>query len=340
MVTQELHIELDILLQKINSHWNQNLLPQEKDLFINREITRYINRRISRLGNKRGEGLFDTVKRTTELAPLITTVSLPVIINESKEAEVLLPFDFLYYITSEASTCCSCLNVTPVTSVRYEATFSPIKEPSLFSLSASQGLFNFNITPNDLPSDYLIETRIPAYKNDIGFVKALLVIIEKYNTTDIEFTYDKVNNVFIARSYSPFTLGYNTPEGYRHIAVKAISYTRYPSPDFPLMSRIDAIDEEFSRPIKQSYLSGAKDEKGLVTLRGDKLIYTFKSVISDRVNLTYLKKPRKIDLLLQSNSELSDTTLEEVVADTAQRILGVLGADGYAKYVQENILIE
>jgi len=33
MTTQELHIELDLLLQKVNSHWNQNLLPQEKIYF-------------------------------------------------------------------------------------------------------------------------------------------------------------------------------------------------------------------------------------------------------------------------------------------------------------------
>ena len=111
MQAQELHIELDILLQKVNSHYNQNFIPQEKDLFINNEVLRYIKRRIDKLSNRKQTGIFDTIKRTTDLSPLLVTRRLPVMYNENnqKEAKVMLPFDFLYYVSSEVSVCCPCM---------------------------------------------------------------------------------------------------------------------------------------------------------------------------------------------------------------------------------------
>ena len=71
MTAQDLHIEIDLLLQKVNTHWNQNLLPQEKDLFLNREVTRFIKQRLNTLSNIKREALFDTVKRTVDLSSIL-----------------------------------------------------------------------------------------------------------------------------------------------------------------------------------------------------------------------------------------------------------------------------
>lgn len=341
MTTQELHIEIDLLLQKINSHWTQNLLPQEKDLFINREITRFINRHIDRLGNKKRTGIFDTIKRTTELAPLLKTRSLPVIYDTiKKEAKVLLPFDYLYYVSSEVSCCCSCVNAELETKGYYTAEISPLKSINNFPLVINQGLYRFTIEPSDIPSDYLIEDNIPAYKNNIMLTNALNLLLEQKNTLDLEVKYNKQTNKFEFRSSSHFSIHYTDASGLRPVLTTLNSYKGYKALKDSSFSTVDVIDEEFSRDIKSSYLSGAKDEKSLVILRDKELFYTFKGVIADYVNLTYLKKPKKIDLLLQSNSELSDSTLEEILSDTAQRIMAIIGSDNYAKYVEEHSIIE
>ena len=97
MTTQELHIGIDLLFQKVNSHYNQNIQPAEKDLLINREILRYVNKLINPLNSLKGQAAFDVVKKTVELAPLLRTIDVPLLIdNNKKEAKILLPFDCLY----------------------------------------------------------------------------------------------------------------------------------------------------------------------------------------------------------------------------------------------------
>lgn len=338
MQTQELHIELDILLQKVNSHYNQNLLPQEKDLFINREIIRFINRRISRLSNRRQEGLFDTIKRTVELSPLLKTKRLPVMYSkDKKEAVVLLPFDFLYYVSSELSCCCPCLgNVVYSTFYyTYDLNLSQLSYEN-FKIELTQGLFTSKVSDADIPDDYYIEDDVPYYSNQIMFTNALIQRFHQVNDSSVEIVFDKVHNVLTFRSLVPFSAKINGNE----VQVVPVECNKLEDIANPLFSTIEPIDEEFKGHIKRSYLSGAKDEKTLASIRATELILTMNSVIGDYVELTYLKKPNKIDLLLQCNSELSDETLSEIIADTAQRVMGVIGNDTYAKYAQENILIE
>lgn len=339
MQTQELHIELNVLLQQINSHSNQNFLPQEKDLFINNEIVRFINRRIDRLGNRKQTGLFDTIKRTIELSPLLTTRKLPVMYNKDnqKEARIMLPFDFLYYASSEVSVCCPCLGSQLYTKYYYTASLDLSKlDINNFSITLSQGLFSFTVSKNDIPNEYFIQDSVPAYSNKIMLPNALLILLQKKNTSDIEITFDKTTNTLLFRSYKDFiyTVNGNT------MAVNKKEYKGYQDIEKPLISTVDVADEEFKSYIQRSSLSGAKDEKSLVYLRDKELIYTIKGAIGDYVFLTYLKRPTKINLLLQSNSELKDETLTEIIADTAQRMLAVIGSDNYANFVQENVLIE
>ena len=75
MVTSELHVKLEELLQKVNSHWNPNFLPQEKDSFINAEILRFIKQRLSPLSNNKRQGIFDIIKRDQDLNSLLRTIS-------------------------------------------------------------------------------------------------------------------------------------------------------------------------------------------------------------------------------------------------------------------------
>lgn len=341
MTTQELHIELDILLQKINSHWNQNFLPAEKDLFLNREITRFINRKIDRLGNQKGTGLYDTIKRTVELSPLLRTTDVPVIYNMSqKEVKVLLPFDFLYYISSEVSSCCSCKNLSLGDKIYYTAELPSLKNLDSLPITVQQGLYSLKIEKADIPAEYLIGSSVPIYTNRMMITNALNILLQKRNEMEIDISYDKGKDKFMFRSLSPFTIAYQDGANIKVLDIKQVAYKSYSMLEDPEMIRVDIIDEEFKTDIKKSYLSGAKPDRALGILRKDEILYTLNGVIADTVKLTYLCKPAKIDLLLQSNSDMNDTTLEQIVGDTAQRIMGVIGSDGYAKFVQENTIVE
>lgn len=333
MTTQELHIEIDLLLQKINTHWNQNLLPQEKDVFLNREVTRFIKQRLNKLSNIKGQALYDTIKRTIDLVPLIKTVELPVMFDNTKEARILLPFDYLYYVSTGLYTCCTCKDLAISKGTYYELEFPPIKEVSELPLGIKNGLFEFRIEPTDIPSEYLIEDSIPIYKNQDMLINAMMILLQKKNNTLIEFTFDYSKGKIIARCSTPFVIGVNI--------ANAVTYDTHEDFKSDLLASVRIEDEEFIYSARKSYLSGSSDESCLAYLREKSVHFLVPSgVIYKTAKLTYISKPTKINLSLQSNCNLTSETMEEVVANTAQRLHGIIGTDNYEKYVKENILIE
>jgi len=94
ITTQELHIALDLLLQKSNSHWNKNFLPQEKDWFLNQEIKKFIKQRLNPLSNDKRLGAFDTIKRVEDLNALQRTL-IVYGAQLAKDVNIPLPFDYL-----------------------------------------------------------------------------------------------------------------------------------------------------------------------------------------------------------------------------------------------------
>lgn len=333
MTTQELHIEIDLLLQKINTHWNQNLLPQEKDVFLNREVTRFIKQRLNKLSNIKGQALYDTIKRTIDLVPLIKTVELPVMFDNTKEARILLPFDYLYYVSTGLYTCCTCKDLAISKGTYYELEFPPIKEVSELPLGIKNGLFEFRIEPTDIPSEYLIEDSIPIYKNQDMLINAMMILLQKKNNTLIEFTFDYSKGKIIARCSTPFVIGVSV--------ANAVTYNTHEDFKSDLLASVRIEDEEFIYSARKSYLSGSSDESCLAYLREKSVHFLVPSgVIYKTAKLTYISKPTKINLSLQSNCNLTSETMEEVVANTAQRLHGIIGTDNYEKYVKENILIE
>ena len=341
MNTQELHIELDLLLQKVNSHWNQNFLPAEKDLFINREISRYILKRLDRLSSKKGTALFDTIRRTEDLIPLVKTRRIPVVYDLiKKEVKILLPSDYLSYISSEVSICCTCKNLSIGDRIYYETKIPAITSLNRLPITVIQGMYSFTIDAGDIPDDYLIEDTVPYYSNKLMLKNAMIILFNKENNLNVDIEYDKTKDAFYLRSLEPFTASYtqnNVTKPYTVVQRVFKGYAEITDGD---IATVDVIDEEFKTKVRKSYLSGPKPERALALLRSKEVIYTLNGVIADFVNLTYICKPTKIDLLLQSNSELEDMVLEGIIADTAQRMMGVIGSDGYAKFVQENTLIE
>lgn len=346
MTTQELHIQLDLLLQKVNSHWNNNFLPQEKDFFLNREILKFIKQRINPSSNIKGEGAYDTIKRISDLSSLVTTVEKEVISLNQKEDAILLPFDFLFHIDSE-------IYVTPVcTNKQYILIDKPVYTKNFTSIIDINSLTNYTITLthesnittvfdlSTLPSQYLPQDNIEFYKKNFIITNCILNTLRKNLPLIIEVEFDKFTNNFILSSIDDFTI--EVLENTNVIpVVKSTTPFKGNTEEKYLSAEVRIIDNEFYSSIKKSYLSGSKDESVIALLKDKYLIFPkTKNVVRSKVILTYFRIPNKIDVLLNYNSELPNTVLEEVLGNTVQTIKGVISSDTYQKYVAENLLIE
>lgn len=333
MTTQELHIEIDLLFQKVNSHYNQNIQASEKDMFLNREQIKFVNKLINPLNSLKKQAAFDVIKKSVELAPLLKTVDAPLLVDTNKkEARVLLPFDCLYPVASTLTACPTCTVKKLVTHSIYELSFTPIYDRTMFPLAIMQNNDIVSIQPGDIPDEYLINPTTPYYTNKYLFTNALLILLKRANS-NIEYKYDASINKIVARSDSHFSIGTNT--------AAPVSYYKYEDFESSLQANVRYQDEEFLFRANNSSLSGSKDKSVLAYLREKEInFYLPKGVIYGTCRTTYISKPNKIDILLGSNSNLTDASLLEVVGNLVQTLHGVIGTDNYEKYVRENTLIE
>ena len=212
MSTQELHIQLDLLLQKMSSNWNKNFLPQEVDIMINREITKFLKQRINPLSNKKRLGMYDTIKRIIDTNTLTKTAIIPVIDINQEEAGIQLPFDFLYPISGEIKVAKVCERsvITTTPKIRYIKTFKSFTSSTgitglvinLVSGGTTYPLFSLS----SLPSDYIPSATIGTIRN--AFIINNAVLIEMLKHLPIGFTarFNNRTREFEIKSDTTFTL--------------------------------------------------------------------------------------------------------------------------------------
>lgn len=345
MTTQELHIQLDILLQKVSSNWNKNFLPQEKDFFINREITKFIKQRLNPQSNSKGLSVFDTLKRIQDLNSLFRTVPRDIVTNQ-KEAVFELPFDFLYCISNEVDVknTCNINNITFSNKTIYRSTIKPFQSNTPITEGILTITINSIVTQlfnlDDLPSQYIPQDNIQDYKKLFIYNNALLIMIKKNLPKEVEFKYNNLTEVIEFKSNIDYTLNWTINTVIQPIN-KTNEIIKVVSDETSLVSNLEIIDEEFKTQIKLSSLSSSKGKKLKGILRqSDIIIQPAPSVIAKTSHITYICKPNKVDLLLECNSELPDSILDEVIANTAQTLKAVISSDTYEKYTRDNMLIE
>ena len=71
----EMHIAINLGVQKIASNQVDVLLPEEIDLELNKNIERFVSQRFNKLGNKYGTGVEESQKRIDDLRTLVTEFS-------------------------------------------------------------------------------------------------------------------------------------------------------------------------------------------------------------------------------------------------------------------------
>lgn len=106
MGIQEMHIAIDVLIQKINSNSRRNILPEEKDLVLNWVIQKFVSDNIEK---DRPDGDFGFHNDEVNSAALTTLLKqyVPLSVFPSKTPnlyEVKLPADFRNFISFSAIT--------------------------------------------------------------------------------------------------------------------------------------------------------------------------------------------------------------------------------------------
>jgi len=347
MTASEIHIEINILLQKIDTHWNKNFLPEEIDIIFNNEVLKFIKQRFKPNSNNKNEGIYDTTKRIDDLDALYEELPFN-ILYEGEKAIVFFPYNYLYYISSEVNTFCKCKLEDNSTIIKSKdiIKYKPIGE-------VSRVIFEYITTVNstvlfdsdNLPNNFLIANEDKGFNNNFILNNVILSTLLnkkiniKYNSLEEVYEIEGLEGELkITTQHLP--LGSTVITSYQSTKIDYNYYTMIDKDNIATAST-RVLNEEFKTRIKKSYLSGSKDESVLLSLFKNRLEIEFLSnFIGNSCILRYLRKPKLLNVHLNNSIEFDREVIKEIISNTVQTIKGITSEEGYEKFKTENILIE
>lgn len=343
-----MHIGIDLQLQKLNSNVISSLRSEEKDWLLNEEVIRFIKQRINPASNDKRVGFEATQKRYDDLRVLITPASLPVYVNDNDSVFTYLPSDYFTLINDRSVTkdLCGVSYSTIATSIdTFYIASLPIADDNTNLYATFQVKINgsiifdlSNYVTGGLPSsnskfvivNYLLQriAEIPTllggfsgkYENYFGVSVAGAVIIVGKSP----FTY---NIVYVGNTVSGNGLGVN--------------YTKVTTPlkSTEVPNRLAKTEDVYT--LLSTSFGTTFAHTPITLLEGSKLIAFHKQkFILSSLNISYIRKPKKIDISLNQGCELSESIHQEIVENTAKRIAGLVGSQQYNNIINENLLKE
>lgn len=346
MTVQEMHIGIDFLLQKVNSNITKTFKPQEKDWALNEEVIRFINQKTSSLSNSKKLGLEATEKRYDDIRNLITPASLISYVRDSDSAFSYLPADYFSLINDRSLTKNLCglpynTNVT-ISNKNFFIYSIPILDDNTNLYSTFQlkrnGTVIFDLANygGSLPSS---SSKFYIVNNLIQFLNTQSGISAKYE------------NYFDVSSSGCIIIVSTTNDTFQTIYVgSSPTYTS----TLKTLNRINPppsgglgeVPNRLSRTediyvlLSTSFCNTSWDSP-LSSLEGGKIVcYHKQNFILSNINISYIRKPKKIDLSLNVGCELSESVHQEIVDNTAKRLAGITNSEAYNQIINENLLKE
>lgn len=355
MTPREIHIAIDLGLQKLGSFAYDNIKPEYIDYVFNRMGDAYISDKTTRRNDPKQAGFEDNITRLSTIRELVTETNL-IAFNGSNQFSIL-PVDYFSFVEAQAPLTYSCssspiiFTTSPVS--EYVATLSFKKSdfgsPTPNPFSATKIYKVINTTPveifdfsdfstglNDLDE---IFTVINKALDEINRQSNLKIYWEKYRgeyypdqfifvSNDDAFLNQgmKVEYTAILNSSSTFS---NTPFTKFNTATGNIS-TRN---SFCRLVSNEEIYHLLNHPFGTTNL-----ESPLITIFGDTIvIFRDERFILNELILKYIRKPRRMSLNLNQSYEIQDTrAVQKIIDMTVEYLSATIESQGYQALTLEN----
>jgi hypothetical protein len=124
MTPREIHIAVDLGLQKLGSFAYDNIKAEYIDYVFNRMGDQYITEKTTRRNDPKQAGFEDNITRLSTIQELITESSITVFNQTTNRRQYsLLPFNYLSFVEAEANILASCTNDAVVLMLILQSTY-------------------------------------------------------------------------------------------------------------------------------------------------------------------------------------------------------------------------
>ena len=356
MTIQEMHIAVNLGIQKIASFQADNILPQEIDHELNIAMDRFIKQRYTPMGNKYQKGFEQSQKRIDDLRSLVSkSKTFFNYYGESVENNSFfieraeLPQDYLFLInllTQIYYKCNGSVETSPVSSNHGYISVSLTPPIEGYVLTAIQYYDSANPTaiggnlianPNGMSYDY--------YSNpnnySLGAIPAdskqdkdpLISYAEQTPAVDSNTLLIRVNN-FVAQNIfvngwraiwlNPLTeeteaVEYEGPADLKQFTIRVPSTT-----PLPPYKKVPAkfVQQDDIHALLYDPFNTTTDKYPKYTIQENFIdIYSDNTFIPIFVELTYIRHPKRMDSIQGVGCELPEHTHQELIEMAIQSIL-------------------
>ena len=358
MTIQEMHIAVNLGVQKIASFQVDNLLPEEIDHELNNAMDRFIKQRYSPLGNKYRDGFEQSQKRIDDLRNLVVSAKVDTWHNGESisgfySERAPLPLDYLFLVNVIANVHYLCKGKL-IEGEHYSIT-NPENKFAVASLHYKDG---WNLTNVEiLGVDIISTTNSNITAQQIKEAVAEASTISKIGVLDSKNVLGSVNNnPYLAYQLTP-TIDSN------HIIFYFGNSELTPEVVFTFTNPISGVEEtqtyNFSSPVqsvlrnpkdvldvKKDFASFVQHDDLYMTLSDpfnrtshDLIKYTIEenfidihndnTFITTFVELKYIRQPKRMDKGSNVGCELPNHTHQEIVEMAIQSILEAISDPRY-----------
>ena len=340
---QEIHIGIDLHLQKINSNYIDVILPEEKDFFFNEEQFKYINTRISAISNDKRKGLQFDQKRYDDLEKLITPYSANAFIYNNRSVYINLPKNYLHLVNDRTFLDNLCnktfSSFTPVTSPLKFVVFK-LEDYDLKNLVIKfDGTSVFNLATYPTFSEVV---------NEESFSVNNLILYHlniKYEVYWQYFNGVYYGNQFILVSNSIEAVTITYPEVTPDEVIRTFDYDQinkqiYNSTSVKEIPNRLTKTEDIYEILRGSFTKTDPESPVSEIKQGQLIVFHDEYFISTKISIDYIRKPQPVSLSLNQNCELDENIHNELIAGTAKTIAAFIESSTYTQISNENLTKE
>lgn len=344
MTPQEMHIGVNLYLQKINSKAVDSFEPEEIDWQLSVEQLKFIRQRTNPKSNLKRDGFEYNQKRYDDIRSLIVSSSIPMFIRNGVSMFGNLPADYFQLVNDRSlvdNLCKTSFQTYPTTQKTYYYCVIPMDQTYSFY---ADGILYKSSPVIDVVSDY------PTVANqlvDQSTIFMLINVILELQIPNTQIYWQTWNNMYFSNSII-FVSEMSFPNMDWVSNSTTVTYTTstiifdtyqvsQDQREFP--NRLTNTEVLFN--ILESSFATTEYRSPVSSLENRQIhVYHNQKFIVTQVNIDYIRKPPKISLSLNHPCILDDNCCDEIIMNTAKFLAGITSSSTYKEIINENLLQE
>jgi len=371
MTIEEMHIAVNLGVQKIASFQVDNLLPQEIDHELNSAMDSFIKQRYSPMGNKYRDGFEQSQKRIDDLRALVVDSRVKCFyggttITGFNVDRAPLPNDYMFLVNAVGDTFYDCH--IPIVFENAVLSYKPVSVPLtpttnpgwiLTSITAGGTPLISNAAGMDLPyllnkqnyDQSLIADIAPAMSDPAFGAESLTTDpaydIEEWAASELTPTSDSNTLVLLLSGAiadlpikaiwtNPLDAGEEEEATSVQPATVTVTYRTYKDAGTRQKEKMSYVQHDDLYALLDDPFNTTSYDKIKYTIQENFIdVHSDDTFFTTFVNIKYIRQPRQMDSILNVGCELSPHTHEEIVEMTVQSILEAISDPRYNSQSRE-----